>query len=89
MPYWLVLACVAEVEREGDWEEGKREGNSLLRFSSSHPPLFAPATQAKLVSGVVQEQQQLYSLSQKYKNWIVCPANSGKASRGGARQVHE
>ena len=67
----------------------RRKGKGISVFFSSHPPLFAPATQAKLVSGVVREQQQLYSLSQKYKNWIICPANSGKASRGGARQVHE
>ena len=26
---------------------------------------------------------------QKYKSWIVCPANSWKATRGGARQVNE
>ena len=25
---------------------------------------------------------------QKYKSWMVCPANSWKATRGGARQVH-
>ena len=26
---------------------------------------------------------------QKYKSWIVCPENSWKATRGGARQVIE
>ena len=25
---------------------------------------------------------------QEYKSWMVCPANSWKATRGGARQVH-
>ena len=67
----------------------RRKGKEIGVFLPLILPFFSPATQAKLVSGVVQEQQQLYSLSQKYKNWIVCPTNSGKASRGGARQVHE
>ena len=30
-----------------------------------------------------------YSLYKKKKSEIVCPANSCKAYRGGARQVHE
>ena len=26
--------------------------------------------------------------AQEYKSWMVCPANSWKATRGRARQVH-
>ena len=26
--------------------------------------------------------------AQEYKSWMVCPANSWKATRGGVRQVH-
>ena len=36
-----------------------------------------------------QQQQQLYSLYKNTKGGWFAPPNTWKASRGGARQVHE
>ena len=35
------------------------------------------------------EQQQQTTLFFVYRSWIVCPENSWKSSRGGARQENE
>ena len=60
------------------------------RFRRSHENAKTTfgSTIASLTRHALYDVKALFFV-QKYKSWIVCPANSWQASRGGARQVHE